>query len=131
MAFSLVSGPVFSEQVIISCTIEGSIERLEFTISGTFPLRDEYNRMVDILRGFNAKGCSKMRSLKKINYDTFPCPIENLFGCRKNDPIIYDNCLLDELKGIINSSYFFKLFIFNIKYSRSERYEQIDYISIR
>ena len=102
MAFSLCSGPLFSSEILIACDINGSYQGYNFTISGNIPSMAEYNRIIDLLSNDNAKNCIGLESPYKINYEPFPCPYEDWYGCRKNDPIIYNNCLLDELKGIQN-----------------------------
>ena len=102
MAFSLFSGPVLSGQMQIGCDINGAFQGYNFTISGNYPSKTEYNKMIDVLSNDNANNCIGLRSTNKINYEPFRCPIEGLYWCRKNDPVIYDNCLLDELKGIQN-----------------------------
>jgi len=94
--------PAKAGEVKIGCYVNGSFETMIFEFFEKELSRRAYNKIIDYWVDKNAYGCIGLKSLEKINYEPFPCPIEGLFGCRKNDPIIYDNCLLDELKGIQN-----------------------------
>ena len=102
ITFLLFSGPVFSGEIEIYCLINGSGQGYKFTISGTIPNMTEYNRIIDILSKDNAKNCAGLKTQSKIDYEPFPCPKKGIYGCREYDPTIYNNCLLDELKGIQN-----------------------------
>ena len=94
--------PARAGEAEIGCYINGSFEVVTFTYSERQISRSSYNKIIEYFLDRNAYGCIGLRALKKINYDPFPCPMEGRYGCRKNDPTIYNNCLLDELKGIQN-----------------------------
>ncbi|MDB9857092.1 hypothetical protein OAC63_01710, partial [Amylibacter sp.] len=87
----------------IYCDLHGGKWQMyEFTVKGLIPSKTEYNKMIDILKEDGAYDCIGIRSLEKINFKPFLCPVSEAIGCRKNDPQIYNNCLLDELKEIQN-----------------------------